>query len=135
MVHSLIDKTVKKYKVKRRDLQGRCRNRQVVEYRMMLYTIMRNDLGYSLKRIGRLFNRDHSSVIHLLNQHAEVMSVDPDYEDRWYEFRCDILETDTRTPDDICLSILGRLEDAKNIKQRVHILKQAISKHGNTEMV
>jgi len=51
-----------------RDLLGRSRRAPVARARMEAYARIRRDLGYSLKQIGNIFGRDHTTVIYGIRQ-------------------------------------------------------------------
>jgi len=50
------------------ELTGRCRQRHLVVARHICFYILRNEFNLNLKQIGKLFNRDHASVIHGIKQ-------------------------------------------------------------------
>ena len=51
------------------------RKRQVVEARMMFSSMLR-DMGYSLKEIGSVLKKDHTTIIHYLRKLRELTEVD-----------------------------------------------------------
>lgn len=51
------------YELTPADLTGPRRFAKIMEPRRIAMARIRNELGYSFPQIGRLFNRDHSSVI------------------------------------------------------------------------
>ena len=51
------------------------RKRQVVEARMMFSSMLR-DMGYSLKEIGTVLKKDHTTIIHYLRKLRELTEVD-----------------------------------------------------------
>lgn len=57
------------------DLVGERRFRRLIEPRFRAYWQMRTELGMSLASIANVMNRDHSSILHGLNQ----MSADGTY--------------------------------------------------------
>ena len=56
------------------ELTGRSRFRDYVDARMRVAVILNRDRGWSLPRIGKLLNRDHTSIVHLLRK-AEAMGI------------------------------------------------------------
>jgi len=50
------------------DLKSKCRLREKVYGRFILYKYLRN-YNLSLERIGKFFNRDHTTVLHGLKQY------------------------------------------------------------------
>lgn len=61
------------------DITGRSRDGQKVMFRTAAMTVLRQK--YTLQGVGRIFNRDHTTVIHALDNHKEWSNVNyyPDY--------------------------------------------------------
>lgn len=55
-------------------LTGQSRSPDFVDARMRVAVILKRDRGWSLPRIGRLLNRDHTTILHLLRK-AEAMGI------------------------------------------------------------
>lgn len=51
------------------DLRSKDRKRHLVDLRIMISTILRNNYKLSLQRIGMILSRDHASIIHYLKKH------------------------------------------------------------------
>jgi chromosomal replication initiator protein len=64
-------------------VKGKFRLRGYVKARFVAIYIVRKRTGLTLKEIGRLFYRDHTSIIHALRTIEEVLSLrfDNDYQD------------------------------------------------------
>jgi chromosomal replication initiator protein len=64
-------------------VKGKCRLRGYVKARFVSIYIIRKRTGLTLKEIGRLFHRDHTSIIHAVQTIEEVLSLrfDNDYQD------------------------------------------------------
>jgi chromosomal replication initiator protein len=64
-------------------VKGKCRVRGYVKARFVSIYIIRKRTGLTLKEIGRLFHRDHTSIIHAVQTIEEVLSLrfDNDYQD------------------------------------------------------
>ncbi|MBV9582819.1 MAG: chromosomal replication initiator protein DnaA [Chloroflexi bacterium] len=56
------------YGVNADDLKGKSRHKQIVEPRQMAMFLLREDAHLSSPDIGRLLNRDHTTVLHALKQ-------------------------------------------------------------------
>jgi chromosomal replication initiator protein len=50
------------------EILTRCRKKEVVNARFIFCAVMKKHFTYSLKRIGAIVHRDHTSVIHALNE-------------------------------------------------------------------
>jgi len=61
--HKIIAEVAAAHKLTPADLTGPRRFAKFMDPRRIAMTRIRNELGYSFPQIGRLFNRDHSSVI------------------------------------------------------------------------
>jgi DNA-binding transcriptional MerR regulator len=57
------------------DIFTKNRKRYVVESRMVFSTILR-DMGYSLKEIGRILKKDHTTIIHYERKLKALLDVD-----------------------------------------------------------
>lgn len=64
-------------------VKGKCRVRGYVKARFVSIYIIRKRTGLTLKEIGRLFHRDHTSIIHAVQTIEEVLSLrfDNDYQE------------------------------------------------------
>ncbi len=60
-------------------LRGRGRSRQVVNARNIAMYLIRNITGLSTIEIGKIFDRDHSTAVHSLDQVEERLQTDPSY--------------------------------------------------------
>ena len=56
-------------------VKGKCRLRGYVKARFVAIYIIRKRTGLTLKEIGRLFHRDHTSIIHAVQTIEEVLSL------------------------------------------------------------
>lgn len=57
------------------DLKSKSRKRELVYTRNILYKHLRNK-GISLQAIGKMFNRDHATVLFGLNQYDRLINYD-----------------------------------------------------------
>ena len=71
--------------VKRRHILGQRRFRHYTDARHMAMLLTRQSTKLSLTSIGRLFERDHSTVIHALNSIGSVMDVSKEHSRRFSE--------------------------------------------------
>jgi chromosomal replication initiation ATPase DnaA len=51
------------------ELRSKNRKRHLVDLRVMISTILRDNYKLSLQRIGLILSRDHASIIHYLKKH------------------------------------------------------------------
>lgn len=81
----IIDIICEHFNIQRIKLCGKPRYRYIVEARMIAIYLLRSDryLSLSLSQIGKLFsNRDHTTVIHSVNQINNLMQVIPEMEQK-----------------------------------------------------
>jgi len=90
-------------------IKSRSREREVVEARRYCYAIMRYIFDYTLKDIGRITNKHHSTVIHGLKTHDMFMDI---YEAERVSY--------TRIK-----NIMLEKESDTEIKERIEFLKNA----------
>jgi len=65
--------------IQRDNLDSKDRHRDLIYKRSYLYSILREE-GWHLSKIGRLFNRNHATVINALNLHDNYFGTDKIYD-------------------------------------------------------
>jgi hypothetical protein len=65
--------------IQRDNLHSKDRHRDLIYKRSYLYSILREE-GWHLSKIGRLFNRNHATVINALNLHDNYFGKDKIYD-------------------------------------------------------
>ena len=63
------------YGLTQAQVKGKCRLRGYVKARFLAMFLLRTRTGLTLKEIGRMFHRDHTSIIHAIKTINEVMSL------------------------------------------------------------
>lgn len=63
MLRDTIDLTALSYGVRKSDILGTSRSRELVQARREIWKHLREQ-GWSYPRIGRAFNRDHTTILH-----------------------------------------------------------------------
>lgn len=58
-------------------LLGKQRDRYIVEPRMMIMYYLRRECKYSLSLVGKMFNRDHTTVMHAVGHMDDLFDTDP----------------------------------------------------------
>ncbi|MGN0961889.1 MAG: chromosomal replication initiator protein DnaA [Christensenellales bacterium] len=69
----IIDCVCKYFSIKREDLLGKKKNKEIVEPRQICMYIICNLLDMPLLSIGQLFDRDHTTVIHARDKITQLM--------------------------------------------------------------
>jgi len=79
----IVDNVCDFYGLTTAQVKGKCRLRGYVKARFVAIYIVRKRTGLTLKEIGRLFHRDHTSIIHAVQTIEEVLSLrfDNDYQE------------------------------------------------------
>jgi len=79
----IVDNVCDFYGLTTAQVKGKCRLRGYVKARFVAIYIIRKRTGLTLKEIGRLFHRDHTSIIHAVQTIEEVLSLrfDNDYQE------------------------------------------------------
>ena len=84
----IIDAICNKFNVKREDLFGKKRNKELVEPRQICIYLMWKNLNKPLSAIAEIFHRDHTTAIHardkvidLIKENAEIRKMIEDLED------------------------------------------------------
>jgi chromosomal replication initiator protein len=73
---SILTAVARYFGVKTDDLKGRARNKQIVVPRHIAMYLLREDAHLSTPEVGRLLNRDHTTVLHGMKQVAEDIARD-----------------------------------------------------------
>ena len=68
------------------DIKGKSRKKELVEARFHIMKMLKINTELSLSMIGRLFSRDHSTVIHAISTHNDLCSTDKVFLAKWMEF-------------------------------------------------
>jgi chromosomal replication initiation ATPase DnaA len=77
---SHVIKGIERYKkISEANLKSRCRKREFCDARHMYCNMLREKMDYSLINIGRTLGRDHTTVIHSVNNHRGLYETDPKY--------------------------------------------------------
>lgn len=71
--------------IKRRHILGRRRFRRYADARQMAMQLVRQSTKLTVTSIGRLFDRDHSTVIHASNSVKNLMGISDNYRDEFNE--------------------------------------------------
>lgn len=107
------------------DLKSKCRKRELVYTRNILYKHLRNK-GISLQAIGKMFNRDHATVLFGLNQYERLINYD-DFKEL-QESVCNRLELNHKLKPKAEVSYLeNRVLECKTLKDLIE-LKNDITK-------
>ena len=69
--------------IKKRHILGRRRLRRYADARQMAMQIVRQSTILNLTDIGRLFGRDHSTVIHAINSVKNLIGISDNYRDEF----------------------------------------------------
>lgn len=76
LCNEIIEKVCAYYGVSVKDVVGRTRFKEIVMARHMAIYIIRNKVKYKLKATGMLFNRDHTTVIHAIQNINNLLCYD-----------------------------------------------------------
>jgi len=76
LCNEIIEKVCTYYGVSVKDVVGRSRFKEIVMARHMAIYIIRNKVKLKLKATGMLFNRDHTTVIHAIQNINNLLCYD-----------------------------------------------------------
>jgi len=81
--NQIIESVCDFYGLTQAQVKGRCRLRSYVKARFVCMYLLRKRTGLTLAEVGRMFHRDHTSIIHACQTIEEVLSLryDNDYQD------------------------------------------------------
>ena len=77
-VKSIIKKVCNCFEVSESEIKGRSRERDIVIPRQTVMYFLNVHCGLSSKALGRMFNRDHSTVLYSVNEIRNV-----EYKEAW----------------------------------------------------
>lgn len=77
-ISEIIDGVSAKFMVHKRDILSRCKFDFILPARFALCKVLR-DRGMSYAQIGRIMDRDHTTVIHAVQRAEYMMERDPNY--------------------------------------------------------
>ena len=66
-VEKIVEKICKKYLVNKHDIYNKGRTRDIVRTRSILYNLLHEKYNVSLSSMSRIFNQDHTTILHSLN--------------------------------------------------------------------
>ena len=93
----IIQFVCKEMNVKYKDVLSADRSRILVLTRNMCYAILKNYLGTTVTSIGRLFFRDHTTVLHGLRMHQQDYKTNDIYAEQFEEIKF-LLKLNLPTP-------------------------------------
>jgi chromosomal replication initiation ATPase DnaA len=83
---------------KEKNLITRSRKRELVDRRKYLFHVLRDKAHVSLSEIGRIFKKDHATVLHGLKSYDQIKDF-PDYQENVREIRSFLKEVEPlKTP-------------------------------------
>jgi len=113
------------------DLKSKCRKRELVYTRNILYKHLRNK-GMSLQEIGKKFNRDHATVLFGLNQYERLINYD-DFKEL-QESVCNRLELNQKLKPKAEVSYLeNRVLECKTLKDLIELKNEITTALENRE--
>ena len=89
-----------------------CRERKVIDARMQTANVMNKYLGYSLKKVGSIFSKDHSTVVHWLGNHRDLIETSNAYLSLYQRY---LKSLEEQMPE-LMYTLSDRLDISKNFK-------------------
>jgi chromosomal replication initiation ATPase DnaA len=71
VVSKLVDKVCEKYTVRKHDVFSKGRTTDVVRARSIVYNLLHEEYNVSVSSMSRVFNQDHTTVLHSLKNKLE----------------------------------------------------------------
>lgn len=78
---TVIERVAQLYKITPSDIRGHQRNRHFVEARWVCAEVLRSQNGLSYPAIGRLLNRDHTTIMHACQSVQHLRKYRPSIQD------------------------------------------------------
>jgi chromosomal replication initiator protein len=88
-VESIIKEICKYYSLTAEQVKGKSRKREIVKARFISIYIIKNETDFTLSAIGRIFNRDHSTILHSIKiiNNTLTLRYDTDISDELREIK------------------------------------------------
>jgi chromosomal replication initiator protein len=71
----ILSETIREHDVSIADVMGQSRSRHIAKVRHHVMWRLKKELGMSLDQIGRLLNRDHTTVLYAIRRHDKIRNV------------------------------------------------------------
>lgn len=65
---------------------GADRHRDIADTRMMLCYILRNEVGFTLPKIGSILKRNHATILHNITTCSNAIAYDGEFERKYINF-------------------------------------------------
>lgn len=85
----VFDRTADFFEVPITAVRSKSRKREFVEMRFMFCQYLKEEFSYGPTTLGKLLDKDHSTIIHYFKQHNDLMSASRTYKDtyqRYFDF-------------------------------------------------
>ena len=82
-VNYIINKVCERYGISTFEIASKSRKADLVEARTFAVNMIKETTDLTLVRIGRTFNRDHSTIIYLIQVHADLIAFDKRYKNKY----------------------------------------------------
>ena len=88
-VDNIIKEICKYYSLTQDQVKGKSRKREIVKARFIAIYIIRTETDFKLSAIGRIFNRDHSTILHSIRIINDTLTLkyDTDISDELTEIK------------------------------------------------
>jgi len=86
VVSKLVDKVCEKYTVSKHDIFSKGRTRDVVRARSIIYNLLYEGYNVSLSSMARVFNQDHTTIIHSIRNKQDKKNYWGAENSIWQEF-------------------------------------------------
>ena len=85
----IINEICKFYSLTTEDVTGKSRKREIVKARFIAIYIIRTETDFKLSAIGKIFNRDHSTILHSIRiiNNTLTLKYDTDISDDLQEIK------------------------------------------------
>lgn len=78
----ILNKVCKYFKANPDDVTSKSRRRELVEVRYICISLIKNYTNLTLFKIGRIFDRDHSTIIHAINTVNDLSETDREFKEK-----------------------------------------------------
>jgi chromosomal replication initiation ATPase DnaA len=87
VVNKIVDKVCEKYTVSKHDIFSKGRTRDIVRTRSILYNLLHEEYNVSLSSMSRVFNQDHTTILHSLKNKQDKKNYWGPENTIWEEFK------------------------------------------------
>lgn len=116
-IEDVIYQCCKMNDISQNEFYSKSRLRKIVDARTMAFYFLRNVLDYKYMELGRIFDKNHATIIHAVKKHDNMMEWDIRYKDKYQTLQYSFMD---RFPDKFEGNVMFELKNEnEQLKTRI----------------